>query len=340
MARSFASDNNSGVHPLIMEAIFKANNGHTIGYGEDDITKAAEEKFKQLFGCELDVYFVFTGTAANVTSIASLCEPFHSIICAETSHINVDECGAPERFTGCKLIPVKTKNGKLSPDLIEPYLTGINVEHHSQPRIISITQASEMGTVYWPDEIKALSELAHKHNMYLHIDGARIANAVASLNCSVSEITKAAGVDVLTFGGTKNGMMFGEAVIFFDKTLSKDYKFIRKQGMQLYSKMRFVSAQFLEYLENDLWLQNARNANKMTKLLAEEIMKIPQIRITQNIEANGVFAQIPRHIIEPLRKDFFFYNWDEKNDEVRWMCSFDTTEKDVLDFIGAIKKIL
>lgn len=340
MAKSFASDNNSGVHPIIMEALSKANTGHTIGYGDDEITRTAEEKFRLLFGCDLDVYFVFSGTAANVISLASLCEPFHSIICAETSHIHVDECGAPERFTGCKLIPVKTKYGKLTPELIEAYLTGINVEHHSQPHIISITQASELGTVYRPDEIKALSELAHKHNMYLHIDGARIANAVASLGCSVSEITKASGVDVLTFGGTKNGMMFGEAIIFFNKALSKNFKFIRKQGMQLYSKMRFVSVQFIAYLENGLWLQNAKNANNMANILAEEIKKIPQIRITQKVEANGVFAQVPKYIIEPLLKDFFFYFWDEPNDEVRWMCSYDTTETDVLDFVGAIKKLL
>jgi threonine aldolase len=340
MARSFGSDNNSGIHPAIMDALVKANTGHAIGYGDDEITKLAEDKFRQLFGCELDVYFVFSGTAANILSLATLCQPFHSIICAETSHIHVDECGAPERFIGCKIIPVKTKNGKLTVEIVEPYLTGFGTEHHSQPRIISIAQASELGTVYRPIEIKALSDLAHKHSMYLHIDGARIANAVASLGCSISDISKFSGADILTFGGTKNGMMFGEAIIFFDKTLSKKFKFIRKQGMQLYSKMRFVSAQFVAYLENGLWLQNARNANKMANLLADEIKKIPQINITQVTESNGVFAKIPKRIIEPLREQFFFYNWDEANDEVRWMCSFDTSEKDVIDFVSVIKKLL
>jgi threonine aldolase len=338
--KSFASDNNSGVHPIILESLKQANNGQVVGYGDDPITKKAVEKFKQLFKPDIDVYFVFTGTAANVLSIAALCKPYHGVICANTSHLHVDECGAPERFTGCKLITVPSADGKLSVEVIKPYLTGFDFEHHVQPLMISVSQCTELGTVYTPEELKAIARLAHENNMYFHIDGARISNAIVSLECTINDITCDAGVDVMSFGGTKNGMMFGEAVVFFNKDLSHEFKYLRKQGMHLYSKMRYASAQFIAYLEDDLWLKNAAHSNKMAKLLEKEIKKIPEINITRPVEANGVFAIIPETIIEPLREKYFFYTWDEIRNEVRWMCSFDTTEEDVMDFVSAIKNLL
>jgi len=338
--RSFASDNNTGVHPEIFKALDKANEGHTIAYGDDPFTHEAELQFKKLFGKDTEVFFVFTGTAANVLSLSQIANPFHAIICAETAHINIDECGAPERFTGSKLIDIPTRNGKLSPQLIVPFLQSFGFEHHVQPKIISISQASELGTVYGSEEIKALAELAHSNNMFLHIDGARIANAAVSLNLPIVEFTKKCGVDVLTLGGTKNGMMFGEAIVFLNKSLAENFKYIRKQGMQLYSKMRFIAAQFIAYLKDDLWLSLASHANYMAQKLEKGLSEIEQIKITQPVEANGIFAIIPKNIISNLQKDYFFYVWNENTSEVRWMCSWDTTEDDIKGFIKVIKNKL
>lgn len=336
----FASDNNSGVHPAIMNAMVKANDGHVIAYGNDYYTQQAENKFCEIFGNQSSVYFVFLGTGANVLSLQALTEPFHSIICAETAHIQVDECGAPEKFTGCKLLPIETTDGKISPDRIIKHLHGFGFEHHSQPRVISITQPTESGTLYTPDEIKSLADLAHHHNMYLHVDGARIANAAAVLNISFKEMITDTGVDVLSFGGTKNGMMYGEAIIFLKKGLDENFKYYRKQAMQLVSKMRFISAQFLAYFENDLWLKNAQHSNAMAKLLAEKVNKIPFIKITQPVQANGVFAVVPKHIIPELQKHYFFYVWNEPTGEVRWMTSWDTTVEDVNGFVELLSIII
>ena len=338
--RGFASDNNSGVHPDILKAIEEVNHGHTIAYGDDDYTLAATEKIKQLFGGHVEVFFVFTGTAANVLGLEASTQSFHSIICAETSHIQQDECGAPEKFTGAKLLPVETPDGKLTPELASKHLYGFGFEHHSQPKVISITQASEMGTVYTAKEIMALSELAHTHNMYLHVDGARIFNAAASLGISFKEMLTDTGVDVLSFGGTKNGMMYGEAVVFFRKELAENFKYIRKQGMQLASKMRFIAAQYNAMLSNDLWLKNAAHANQMAQLLAKEVENIPAVKITQNVQINGVFAIIPPEIIPELQKEYFFYEWDENTSEVRWMTSWDTTEEDIHGFASLLRKKL
>jgi len=265
---------------------------------------------------------------------------FNSIICAETAHIQEDECGAPEKFTGCKLLPVEPVNGKLTPELIRHHLKGFDFEHHSQPRVISISQVTEMGTVYEPLEIIALADLAHKNGMLLHMDGARIANAAVALNLDFKAFTKDCGVDILSFGGTKNGMMMGEAVLFFNPELTQLTKYIRKQSMQLYSKMRFVSAQFIAYFENDLWKKSATHANKMAKLLEAEVAKIPEIKLTQPVDANGVFAIVPKEIIKPLQEKFFFYIWNETSSEVRWMTSFDTTEEEILGFSGLIKQLI
>jgi threonine aldolase len=340
MGKGFASDNNSGVHPAVFKSMEAANTGHVTGYGADKYTQKAIKIFKEKFGPETEVYFVFNGTGANVLGLSTVTQSFNSIICAETAHIQEDECGAPEKFTGCKLLPVEPENGKLTPERIQHHLKGFDFEHHSQPRVISISQVTEMGTVYQPEEIKALADLAHKNNMLLHMDGARIANAAVALNLDFKTFTKDCGVDVLSFGGTKNGMMLGEAVLFFDPERTKFTKYIRKQSMQLYSKMRFVGAQFIAYFENDLWKETAVHSNKMAKLLEAEVAKIPEIKLTQPVEANGVFAIVPPEIIKPLQEKFFFYMWNETISEVRWMTSFDTTEKEIYEFTGLIKKLL
>jgi threonine aldolase len=340
MKRGFASDNNSGIHPEILKAISNANTGHAVGYGGDELTEMAIARFKQEFGESTDVYFVFNGTGANVLSLSTLTRSFHSVICAETAHIQVDECGAPEKFTGSKLLPVATIKGKISPYGISGYLHGFDFEHHSQPGIISISQVTELGTVYSVEEIKAITSLAHQHGLFVHMDGARIANAAVALNLPFRAFTVDAGIDVLSFGGTKNGMMLGEAVLFFNPELAKNAKYIRKQSMQLYSKMRFVSAQFLAYFNNELWKRNASHSNKMAQLLEQEVRKIPSIQLTQNVEANGVFAIVPREIIPELQAKYFFYMWDEKRSEVRWMTSFDTREEDILHFTELIKSLV
>ena len=336
--RSFASDNNAGVHPQVIKAIKAANDGHVIAYGDDHITARAVRLFQKHFGRDIAVYFVFGGTGANVLGLKSITQPHHAIICADTAHVNVDECGAPEKFTGCKLIALPTPDGKLRVDQIKPLLHAFGNEHHVQPRVISVSQATEMGTVYTRKELKTLSSFAHDNNMLLHVDGARIANAAVSLNASLKEITADVGVDVLSFGGTKNGMMYGEAVIFFDKKLATDFKYIRKQGMHLPSKMRYISAQFEALLSGNLWKRSAEHSNRMAQILAVQLAKIPKIKITQPVESNGVFAVVPPKYIPRLQKKYFFYVWDEEISEVRLMASFDTTEHDIQDFVKLVRK--
>jgi len=336
--RSFASDNNAGIHPEMIEAIAAANDGHVIAYGDDPFTARAVKLFQKHFGRDVAVYFVFGGTGANVLGLRAITRPYEAIICAETAHVNVDECGAPENFTGCKLLTVSTPDGKLQVEQIKPLLHGIGVEHHVQPRVISVSQATEMGTVYTKKELNALADFAHDHNLLLHVDGARLANAAVSLKASLKEITADAGVDVLSFGGTKNGMMYGEAVIFFNQKFGGDFKFIRKQGMHLPSKMRYISAQFEALLSGDLWRRSATHSNRMAQMLGSELAKIPQIELTQPVEANGVFAVIPEKYVPALQKKYFFYVWNEEISEVRLMASFDTTEDDVRDFVGFVRK--
>jgi len=340
MTRGFASDNNSGIHPEILSAIGAANNGHVVGYGGDQLTEMAISRFRKEFGDQTDVYFVFNGTGANVLSLSTLTHSYHSVICADTAHIQVDECGAPEKFTGSKLLPVETTHGKITPEGIRKYLHGFDFEHHSQPGIISLSQVTEMGTVYTVDEIKAITALAHQYGLFVHMDGARIANAAVALDLPFRAFTVDAGIDVLSFGGTKNGMMLGEAVLFFNPALSKNTKYIRKQSMQLFSKMRFVSAQFLAYFNNELWKKNAAHSNRMAKLLEQQVREIPAIQLTQNVEANGVFAIVPPEIIPQLQEKYFFYMWNEHLSEVRWMTSFDTTEEDIYDFTALIKSLV
>lgn len=338
--RGFASDNNSGVHPAILEALSGVNSGHAVGYGDDKWTMLLEERFKELFGERTRSFLVFNGTGANVIALQSVCRSFDAIICASTAHINVDECGAPQKFTGCKTVTIETMDGKLTPELVLPHLHGFGVEHHSQPKVISITQVTELGTLYQPAEIQALSDLAHAHGMLLHLDGARIANAAAALGLPFKAFTVDCGVDIVSFGGTKNGMMFGEAVLFFNDKDSQFTRYYRKQASQLFSKMRYISSQFLAYLSDDVWRSNAAHANRLAQLLAEKVKNIPGITITQKVEANGVFVIVPSEIIEPLQKEFFFYPWDENKNEVRWMCSFDTTEQDIDLFVCTIKELI
>jgi len=336
--RSFASDNNAGVHPEIIKAIKAANEGHVIAYGDDPITARAVKLFQKHFGPDIAVYFAFGGTGANVLGLKAITKSHQAIICAETAHVNVDECGAPENFTGCKLLAIPTSDGKLRVAQIKPLLHGIGVEHHVQPAVISISQATEMGTVYTKKELKTLALFAHGHGMLLHVDGARLSNAAVSLETSLKEISADVGVDVLSFGGTKNGMMYGEAVIFFNPKLAADFKYIRKQGMQLPSKMRFISAQFEAMLSGNLWRRGPEHANRMARLLAGELAKLSQVKITQPVEANGVFAVIPKKHIPTLQKKYFFYVWNEEISEVRLMASFDTSEEDIRDFVKFVRK--
>jgi len=336
--RSFASDNNAGVHPEIIDALKAANEGHVVAYGDDPFTARAVKVFQKHFGKDVAVFFVFGGTGANVLGLKAITNSYEAVVCAETAHINVDECGAPEKFTGCKLLTVRTPDGKLRPEDIKPLLHGVGFEHHVQPRVISVSQATEMGTVYTKSELKTLARFARDHNLLLHVDGARIANAAISLNASFKEITAEAGVDVLSFGGAKNGMMYGEAVVFFDKNLAADFKYIRKQGMHLPSKMRFISAQFETLLGTDLWRRSAAHANRMARLLASELEKIPGVKLTQPVEANGVFAEIPDKFVPALQKKYFFYVWNEETSECRFMASFDTTEADIRDFVALVRR--
>lgn len=338
--RSFASDNNAGVHPEIMEALLAANHDHAVGYGDDAYTHAAIARFREIFGMETEVFFVYGGTGANVVGLASVLHTYHAIICAEGSHIAVDECAAPEHFIGGKLLTLPTPNGKLTPEMVKRHLHSFGVAHHAQPKAISIAQATEVGTVYTIEEIRALADLAHSHGLYLHMDGARLSNAAVALGQDFRAFTRDAGVDIVSFGGAKNGMMYGEAILLFDPSLAESTPFLRKQAMQLASKMRFISAQFTALLSNDLWRRCAENANRMARLLAEEIAQLPEIYITQEVQSNGVFAIVPPEIIPVLQRDYFFYVWNEAIHEVRWMTAFDTTEDDVRQFVASIKAAL
>jgi threonine aldolase len=339
--RSFASDNNAGVHPEVLEALARANQGHVVAYGDDPYTRSALAKFEEHFGAGIDVFFTFNGTGANVLGLQALNRPYHAVLCSDYAHIYSDECGAPEKHTGCKLMPLPHQDGKITLDSVRHAYHGIGDQHHVQAHVISITQSTEMGTVYQPEEIQALAQFAHEREMFLHMDGARIANATASLGQTLRQATRDVGVDVLSFGGTKNGIMGGEAVVFFNQALgnpkcSADFLYLRKQGMQLASKMRFIAVQFEALLTNDLWRRSAEHANRMARLLEAELRKIPQVRVVWEVEANGVFAQIPRHAVQKIKDRYFFYMWIEEECIVRWMCSFDTTEEDVKDFAKVV----
>lgn len=343
MKRGFGSDNHSGISPEILKAIADANVEHALAYGDDEWCARTEALFREHFGPQAKVYFVFNGTGANVLNIDAMCRSHEAVVCAETAHINVDECGAPQRVVGCRLLTVDTPDGKLTPELVKTRLHGFGFEHHSQPRAISITQSTELGTLYTLDEIRALADLAHSYNMYLHMDGARLANAAVALGCSFKEMTTDLGVDCLSFGGTKNGMLMGESVVLLNPALDVDMKYRRKQMTQLCSKMRFVAAQFEAYLSTSLWRRNAEHSNRMAQLLCSELQPLTAthpLKVMYPVQVNSVFVQLPADVWHALQKEYFFYDWDEAANVVRWMCSFDTTEDDIHNFLSALKKLL
>jgi threonine aldolase len=323
-----------------MEALNRANHGHAASYGSDQYTERATERFKDIFGSEIEVFFAYNGTAANVLGLSALTRSYEGIICSHLAHIHVDESTATEKFIGCRQITVETADGKITAEDIEGKIQRVGDQHHPQARVISISQSTEYGTVYTPEEIAGISSVAKKHKLFLHMDGSRICNAAVSLKSDFRSFTGDLGVDVLSFGGTKNGMMFGEAIIFFKPSLATDFQYIRKQGMQLHSKMRFIAAQFEALLTDDLWKKNAAHANEMAALLASELAKIPEVKITKEVDANGVFVLIPPAIIPVLQAHQSFYVWNENTSEVRLMCSFNTSRKNVDDFIQRLKELL
>ena len=343
--RGFASDNYSGIHPEVMAAIAAANDGHQIAYGEDAYTERLQEVFAQHFGEGVQAFPVFNGTGANVTALQSMLPRWGAVISASTAHINVDEGGAPERIGGFKLLTVPTDDGKLTPELVDREAWGWGDEHRAQPLVVSITQSTELGTLYTVEEIRALADHAHERGMKLHLDGARISNAAAALDVPMRAFTTDAGVDVLSFGGTKNGAMLGEAIVVLNPEASDGLIYSRKYNMQLSSKMRFVSAQLIALLEGDLWLRNARHSNAMAQRLRSEVEagladgSIRGVGFAQPTQSNGVFATLPDGVADRLRESFRFYDWDAARNEVRWMCSFDTEESDVDAFVAELSRL-
>lgn len=341
MKRGFGSDNHSGAHPQIIDALIEANVGHAPSYGTDEWTEKWDLTVKKLFGAQATSHFVFNGTAANVLAIGGFVQSHHSILASNHAHLQVDECGAPEKFLGCKVLSIQTDDAKLTPELIEPYLIRRGDQHASQPRVVSITQPTELGTIYSLNEIGALADLCRREKLVLHIDGARLVNAVAALGCSFADAVR--GADVISLGGTKNGLLFGEAVIFLNDKVNPDFRYLRKQAMQLPSKSRFIAAQFLEFLGTDLWLDNALRANRLAArlsvALATDTMKSKGVAVTQKTQANGCFVKIPREHVAKLKEHSFFYVWNEKTFECRLMTSWDTTEEDVDRFVAEVAKI-
>ena len=339
--RGFASDNNSGAHPEVLAAIAAANEGHVIAYGDDDYTANARKRFRKHFGTSAEAFFVFNGTAANVTSIDALTKPYEGVICTDVAHMNVDECGAPERIAQTKLLTVVNTQGKLTPEDVGRWEAHRGDEHAVQPRVVSITQATELGTVYTVEETRAIADAANDLGMYVHIDGARLANAAVSLGASFREITTDAGIDVVSFGGTKNGLLLGEAVVFLRPELAESFLFTRKQLGQLASKMRFIAAQFEALFTDALWRRNATQANSMAQRLADAITAIDGVELLYPVEANGVFANLPAPAIDRLRVALSaampFYVWDEDAGTVRLMCSWDTTPEDVDALAAALR---
>jgi threonine aldolase len=338
--RGFASDNYAGAHPEVLAALALANDGHQVAYGEDQYTEHLQRIMHSHFGPSAEAFPVFNGTGANVTALQALTDRWGAVICAESAHINVDEGGAPERMGGLKLLTVPTPDGKLTPELIDRQAWGWEDEHRAMPQVVSLTQNTELGTVYTVDEIRAIVEHAHSKGMKVHLDGARIANAAASLDVPMRAFTNAVGVDVLSYGGTKNGMLFGEAVVVLNPDAVSHMKHLRKLSMQLASKMRFVSVQLEALLSKDLWLRNARHSNAMAQRLAAGVREVDGVEILYPVQANAVFARLPHEVSRRLQERFRFYFWDEAAGDVRWMCAFDTTEDDVDSFLQALKEEL
>jgi threonine aldolase len=334
--RGFASDNYAGVHPEVLAAIAAANVGHEPAYGDDSVTADLGVRVRELFGATAQVFPVFNGTGANVAALQAMCRPWEAVICAQSAHVHVDEGGAPEKVAGLKLWTVPTADGKLTPDLIDAQAWGFGDVHRAQPRVVTITQSTELGTLYTVEEITAIVARAHQHGLLVHLDGARICNAAAALGVPFRAFTTDVGVDAVSFGATKNGALGAEAVITLTPAMAEAVPFVRKSAMQLASKMRFISAQLLALLSDDLWLRNAAHANAMAARLAAAVGMIPGVQVVRPAQANAVFAVLPRDVTERLQQRFRFYTWDQATGEVRWMCSWDTTDADVDAFAAAI----
>lgn len=335
----FASDNRAGVHPRILEAIAAANVGHAPSYEEDELSRRAKEAVRRRLGGLAEPFFVFNGTAANVLSVRAVCESWQAVMCSEASHLWGDECGAPERLAGCKLIPLPSQDGKLELKTLQAVPLRRGDQHGSQPKLVSLTQPTELGTVYEPKEIRAIADWAHANGLLVHVDGTRLVNAAAALGLDLDDLTSKVGVDVVSLGGTKNGLLFGEAVVFLRPGLSSEFPWLRKQNLQLASKMRFIAAQFEAWLSNDLWLDIARHANAMAARLAAGLRGIPGIQISRPVQTNAVFARLPEAWLEPLRQTAPFYTWDPAAQEVRLMCAWDTRPEDVDVFVEAARKL-
>ncbi|MFD0684758.1 threonine aldolase family protein [Actinomadura fibrosa] len=338
--RGFASDNQASVHPEVLAALAAVNDGHQPAYGDDAVTARLREVVRRHFGEQAEVFPVFNGTGANVVSLQAMSERWSSVICPETAHINTDECGAAEKVAGLKLVPVPSPDGKLTPEAVERYAVGFGSIQRAQPAVVSITQSTELGTVYTAAEVAAVAAAAHERGMLVHMDGARVANAAAALDLPMRAFTTDAGVDVLSFGGTKNGLLLGEAIVVLNPGAVRGMPYLRKAGMQLASKMRYLSAQLVALLDGDLWLRNAAHANAMARRLADAAGAMPGVEIVRPVDANTVFAVVPKDAAERLRKRFAFYVWDDRTGEVRWVCSFDTTESDVDAFAAALAEEL
>ncbi len=334
--KGFASDNYAPAHPEVLAAIAEANAEHATPYGADPWTTRAEELLQRHFGEQARSYLVFNGTGANVLCLRAMCRPWESVVCAASAHVNVDEGGAPERIAGVKLHALETSDGKLTPELVATRLGRKGDEHVVQPRVISISQSTELGTRYSPDELAELSAFARDHDLLLHVDGSRLANAAAALDVPLRAVATDAGVDALSFGGTKNGLLMGEAVVMLRPGLGEGLPYLRKQTLQLASKGRYLAAQFVALLEGDLWHRSAAHANAMATRLAAAVRDVPGVRITQAVQSNGVFAVLPPAATEALQRDWRFYTWAAATGEVRWMCSWDTTPEEIDAFAAAI----
>jgi threonine aldolase len=340
LPRSFASDNTATVHPRVLEMLAEVNHGQTTAYGDDPYTEQVHGWFVEQFGAGTETFLVWNGTGANVVALRALTRPWQAIVCAEQAHVNLDECGAPELLTGCKLIDLPTCDAKLTPEDVRSVIRRIGDEHAVQPRVVALTQVTEYGTVYTPGELKAICDVAHDAGMLVFLDGSRIANAAASLDLPLRAFTRDAGIDILSFGATKNGAMGAEAVVVLNPAYAAEIKYLRKQSTQLASKGRYLAAQFLALAENDLWLANARNANAMARRLADGVRGLPGLTITQRVQGSAVFATLPLAVIEQLQRGFHFYVWDERLTEVRWMASWATVAEDVDELISAIRAAL
>lgn len=334
--RGFASDNYSGIHPEVLDAIARVNDGHQVAYGDDEVTTQLGVRFRHHFGDHAQIFPVFNGTGANVVAIQAMTKPWEAVICATSAHLNVDEGGAPEKVGRLKLWTIPTADGKLTPELIDKQAWGFGDVHRAQPAVVTITQSTELGTLYTVNEIKAITQHAHGLGMLVHLDGARISNAAAALGTGFREFTTDAGVDVVSFGGTKNGAMISEAVVILNPDLATAIPYLRKTSMQLASKMRFVSAQLDALLTDDLWLRNARHSNSMARKLEQGVRQISGVEVVRPVQANAVFAILPSAVTARLQQRFRFYTWDQTTGEVRWMCSWDTSDEDVDGFVEAI----